>query len=343
MTPLQQISAPLLAWYDAGHRSLQWREIVSPYRTWVSEIMLQQTRVAAVIPYFQRFMAAFPSVEALAAAEEGQLMALWQGLGYYSRARNLHKAARDIVGNYAGVFPDNFADIRKLPGIGDYTAGAIASIAFGEAVPAVDGNVLRVVARLTDCEENILSPALRRRVTAELQAVIPRDRSGDFNQAMMELGAMVCLPNTPPRCEECPCRAFCQGYESGRAASLPVREKNAAKRRETYTVFVLRRAGSEAVVQRSSQGLLASLWEYPNVLGTLSETEAARQLSGWQVVPHKWLKKEKKRHIFTHIVWDMTVYTIEITGDGCKEWCWRNHDNAADYPMPTAFSKLSKH
>lgn len=342
MTVLAKLPAPLLAWYDKHRRTLPWREVVSPYRTWVSEIMLQQTRVSAVLPYFQRFMSALPTVEDLASAEEAQLMSLWQGLGYYSRARNLQKAAQVIVRDHGGAFPDSYEQLLQLSGVGDYTAGAIASIAFSEAVPAVDGNVLRVAARLTDCGENILLPAVRRRFREELAAIIPHDRPGDFNQALMELGALVCLPNTEPKCGECPCRDFCLGYERGHQKTLPLREKPQGKRREERTVFILRREGCEAVRQRSGTGLLASLWEYPNVEGALSEQEAAQQLSLWGITPHKWLKTAHKKHIFTHIVWEMTVYTIEIMGDGCCGFHWRSGDNAADYPMPTAFSKLTK-
>lgn len=339
---LQQLPAPLLAWYDSARRHLPWRETVSPYRTWVSEIMLQQTRVSAVIPYFERFMEALPTVESLAAAKEAQLLALWQGLGYYSRARNLQKAAKTIVNDLGGLFPDTYEELLKLTGVGEYTAGAIASIAFHRPVPAVDGNVLRVAARLTDCSDNILNEAVRRRFRQELQEVIPHDRPGDFNQALMELGALVCLPNTEPKCEVCPCRQFCLACKSGHQTMLPVREKDKGKRKEEKTVFILRRSDCEAVRQRPSEGLLASLWEYPNVEGTLNEQQAAAQLSDWNIIPHKWLKTAHKKHIFTHIVWEMTVYTIEIMGDGCNEWSWRNEENYHDYPMPTAFSKLRR-
>ena len=339
---LQQLPAPLLAWYDSARRHLPWRETVSPYRTWVSEIMLQQTRVSAVIPYFERFMTALPTVEALAAADESQLLALWQGLGYYSRARNLQKAAKTIVHDLGGVFPDSYEELLKLTGVGEYTAGAIASIAFRRPVPAVDGNVLRVVARLTDCSDNILNEAVRRRFREELQKIIPHDRSGDFNQGLMELGALVCLPNTEPKCGECPCRHFCLACKRGHQTTLPVREKDKGKRKEEKTVFILRRGEGEAVRQRPKDGLLASLWEYPNVEGTLNEQQAAAQLSNWNIIPHKWLKKAKKKHVFTHIIWEMTVYTIEIMGEGCSEWSWRNEENTDDYPMPTAFSKLRR-
>lgn len=339
---LAQLPTPLLRWYDTARRHLPWREDVSPYRTWVSEIMLQQTRVSAVIPYFERFMEELPTVDALASAEEAQLLALWQGLGYYSRARNLQKAAKTIVGDLGGKFPDSYEELLKLTGVGEYTAGAIASIAFHRPVPAVDGNVLRVVARLSDCSDNILNESVRRRFREELEKVIPHDRPGDFNQALMELGALVCLPNTEPKCEVCPCREFCLAYARGHQTALPVREKDKGKRKEEKTVFILRRGDCEAVQQRPNEGLLASLWEYPNVEGTLNEQQAAKQLAEWDIIPHNWLKTAHKKHIFTHIVWEMTVYTIEIMGRGCNEWSWRSEENTDDYPMPTAFSKLRR-
>ena len=206
---LKALPPPLLAWYDANRRVLPWREEVSPYRTWVSEIMLQQTRVTAVLPYFARFMEALPTVEALAAADEQLLMALWQGLGYYSRARNLQKAAQAIVNEHGGVFPDTYEGLTALPGVGDYTAGAIASIAFGQAVPAVDGNVLRLAARLSGHDGNVLEPKVRTLFRQWMAEVIPHDRPGAFNQALMDLGAMICLPNGEPLCGDCPARDFC--------------------------------------------------------------------------------------------------------------------------------------
>ena len=209
---LKALPPPLLAWYDENRRVLPWREQVSPYRTWVSEMMLQQTRVTAVLPYFDRFMAALPTVAALADAPEQQLMSLWQGLGYYSRARNLQKAAQVIMTRHGGVFPDTYEGLTALPGVGDYTAGAIASIAFGQPVPAVDGNVLRLAARLTGCDDNVLEPKTRARFRRWMAEVIPSDRPGAFNQALMDLGAMVCLPNgVPPGRSAPPAKRACSG------------------------------------------------------------------------------------------------------------------------------------
>ena len=206
--PLASLPAVLLPWYDREKRSLPWRDIVTPYRTWVSEIMLQQTRVQAVLPYFERFMAAAPDVPALAELAEDRLLSLWQGLGYYSRARSLQRSARVMVGQYGGCLPDTYSDLIQLPGIGDYTAGAILSIAFNKAVPAVDGNVLRIAARLTACGDNVLDMRTRQHVRDALAAVMPTDRPGDFNQAMMDLGAAVCLPKNP-NCESCPAASLC--------------------------------------------------------------------------------------------------------------------------------------
>ena len=233
---LNRLPGVLLPWYDEHRRSLPWRGEVSPYRTWVSEIMLQQTRVAAVIPYFQRFMAAFPTAEALARADTEQLMKLWEGLGYYSRARNLQKAAQIVA--QRGSFPDTYEEVMALPGIGDYTAGAILSIAFGQAVPAVDGNVLRVASRLTASEDNILDTKTRSRFRALMAEVIPSDRPGAFNQALMDLGATVCLPSGEPLCDACPARSFCAAYAQGRQKELPVRISKTRRRTEEKTVFL---------------------------------------------------------------------------------------------------------
>ena len=254
-------------------------EQVSAYRTWVSEIMLQQTRVAAVIPYFQRFMAAYPSVEALAACDEGQLMKLWEGLGYYSRARNLRRAAQIVAEQYGGAFPRTYEELTALPGIGDYTAGAILSIAFGEPVPAVDGNVLRVAARVGGCRLDILDQKNRRQFRRWMEAAMPREAPGAFNQALMDLGAGVCLPNSAPLCDSCPAAAFCAAREQGCQRELPVRAPKKEKRREEKTVFLLLGPEGVALRQRPDTGLLAGLWEYPHVPGRLTEEQAAQQLA----------------------------------------------------------------
>jgi len=337
---LTRLPDVLLPWYDAHRRSLPWREEVSPYRTWVSEIMLQQTRVAAVIPYFQRFMDAFPTVEALAAADTGQLMKLWEGLGYYSRARNLQKAAQLVA--QRGSFPHTYEEVIALPGIGDYTAGAILSIAFGQSVPAVDGNVLRVLSRITGSEENILDARTRSRFRALMERIMPPQRPGEFNQALMDLGAMVCLPSGEPLCSQCPAREFCTAHLQNRQNRLPVRISKTKRRTEEKTVFLLLRQDCAALRQRPDAGLLAGLWEYPHTEGTLDEAAAAAQLARWGVTPQRWVKRLQFHHIFTHIRWEMTGYVVEVNGNGPSEWLWCNEEERAQRAVPSAFEVLTR-
>ena len=239
MDELTRLPIPLLRWYQENARTLPWRGDPTPYHVWVSEIMLQQTRVAAVLEYYRRFMEALPTVAHLAAVEEDRLMKLWQGLGYYNRARNLQRAARQVVEDFGGAFPDTYEGLLGLAGVGEYTAGAIASIAFGVPVPAVDGNVLRVVSRLTGDGSDITKPDTKRRMWAALKAVLPVRAPGDFNQAMMDLGATVCLPNGAPLCEKCPAAEFCRARREGRTGELPYKPPKKARRVEERVVFLL--------------------------------------------------------------------------------------------------------
>ena len=336
---LKQLAQPLLAWYDIHRRILPWREEVSPYRTWVSEIMLQQTRVAAVLPYFQRFMEAFPTVEALAQADTERLMKLWEGLGYYSRARNLQKAARILTEQYGGRFPETYRELTALPGIGDYTAGAILSIAFGQAVPAVDGNVLRVAARVTGDEGDIAAPATKKRVTAALAEIIPLDAPGDFNQAMMELGATVCGPNTAPRCDDCPVSGLCLGRQRGTAETLPVKKAKKERRLEEKTVLLLMRDRKIALRKRPKTGLLAGLWEFPNVEGALDETAAGAAVEAMGLSVIDWQSRLTAKHIFTHVEWRMTGYALTVRGDGPAELEWVDAAGLAARSVPSAFAR----
>ena len=336
---LAALPEPLLRWYRTSARDLPWRHTDDPYRIWVSEIMLQQTRVAAVLGYYARFLAAFPSVELLAAAPEDQLMKLWEGLGYYSRARNLHKAARIIVDR--GGFPDTYEGLLALPGIGDYTASAIASACFGRREAAVDGNVLRVVTRLTDCHDDILAPQTKRRIRAQLQAVMP-ERGPDirlFNQAAMELGATVCAPNGPPRCGECPAADLCLGRLRGTAEALPVKAPQKERRIEHRTVFLLLRGGSVALRRRPNTGLLAGLWEFPGAEGTLDETQAAETVAAWGLQPKAWRRKLTAKHIFTHVEWHMDGYVLEVAGEGPGDFVWVNRAALEDHAVPSAFAR----
>ena len=329
---LPPITAPLLAWYDSSRRILPWREDPTPDHVWISEIMLQQTRVEAVIPYYERFLAELPDVAALAAASEDRLLKLWEGLGYYSRVRNLQKAAQQVMEQYGGELPSDPKLLQKLTGIGPYTAAAIASIAFGVPVPSVDGNLLRVYARLTGYDGNILAPAAKKLAEQAFAAVLPADRPGDMNQALMDLGATVCLPNGAPLCDSCPVAAFCTARRESLQALLPVVEKKAPRRVEKRTILLVRsedagyaasaapspdsasRAEEDLILlrKRPAKGLLAGLWEFPNLEGHLSAEEVRSwcEDQGFSVTSLRPLPPA--RHIFTHLEWDMTGYEVQV-------------------------------
>ena len=339
MDELQQLPIPLLMWYRENARGLPWRGDPSPYHIWVSEIMLQQTRVAAVLEYYRRFLEAAPTVADLAALPPDVLMKLWQGLGYYSRARNLRKAAIQIMERHGGIFPNTYEDIRALAGVGDYTAGAVASIAFCLPVPAVDGNVLRVTARITGDSGDISTPAMKKRVTQALAEVIPLDAPGDFNQALMELGATVCLPNGAPLCETCPAAAFCRAFQEGRTGELPVKAAKKARRVEARTVYLLFYQNAVALRRRPDRGLLAGLWEYPNELA--SESGGLRQ---WGLSAPVLERAGTGKHIFTHIEWRMTALTGELAGPELPEgWVWADRNALRDvYAVPNAFQSFAQ-
>lgn len=338
MDELQRLPIPLLVWYRENARALPWRGDPTPYHVWISEIMLQQTRVAAVLDYYRRFLEAAPDAAALASLPQDQLMKLWQGLGYYSRARNLQKAAEQIMAGHGGIFPNTYEEIRALPGVGDYTAGAISSIAFGLPVPAVDGNVLRVVARIAGDSGDIASAAMKKKVAQALAEVIPLDAPGDFNQALMELGATICLPNGAPLCEKCPAAGFCRAFQEGRTAELPVKAAKKARRVEERTVFLLFHGGRVALRRRPDRGLLAGLWEYPNELA-----DGTDWLGLWGLSAPSLAKAGTGKHIFTHIEWRMTALTGELDRPGLPEgWVWANRADLRDtYAVPNAFQSFS--
>ena len=338
--PVSHLAEALLPWFRENARDLPWRKTTDPYRIWVSEIMLQQTRVAAVLGYYARFMAAFPSVEALAGAPEEALMKQWEGLGYYSRARNLQKAAKIVAGN-GGRFPDTYEGLLALPGVGEYTAGAIASAAFGLRTAAVDGNVLRCVARLTDCHDDISAPAVKKAVRERVQAAMPEGEADIriFNQATMELGATVCVPNGPPRCGICPVRDFCLGRLRGTAESLPVKAPKKQRRTEEKTVFLLLRGGKAALRKRPDAGLLAGLWEFPNTEGALDEAAAAEVLHTWGLEAKNWRSRLAAKHIFTHVEWHMAGYLLEAEGEG-PDFTWVDKAGLEALAVPSAFGKF---
>lgn len=331
------IVAPLLNWYDQGHRDLPWRAQPTPYRVWVSEIMLQQTRVQAVLGYFSRWMETLPDVRSLAAADESIYLKLWEGLGYYSRVRNLHRAAVEICEKYGGELPADYDALLSLPGIGDYTAGAIASIACGIPVPAVDGNVLRVAARLDNDFTPITDAAFKKRTRSRFAALMPDDRPGDLNQSLMELGATVCLPNGTPLCGDCPVQHLCLGYHHENAALLPLRAAKKARRIENRTVLLLRYGPLVGLTRRPAAGLLAGLWELPALDGHLSPDEVRTALSarGWQLT--KILSLRPAKHVFTHVEWHMNGYYIELANQPEALTFVSPSALRAEYALPSAF------
>ena len=308
---LDVIAAPLLRWFHSEKRALPWREEPTPYRVWVSEIMLQQTRVEAVKPYFERFVAALPDVRALARADEDTLMKPWEGLGYYSRARHLQSAARLICSDHGGEIPAHFDDLLALPGIGRYTAGAVASIAFGERRPAVDGNVLRVIMRLLACPADILKESTKRAVEEALIARLP-ENAGDFNQALMELGALICLPRGAAHCPSCPLERLCLAKEANLQAELPQKTPPKRRRTEKLTIFLLAKNDKIALEKRPAQGLLAGLWGFPAMEGHLKKKEAAEALQAIGLIPAKLHALPAAQHIFSHITWQMVGWRVEL-------------------------------
>lgn len=334
---LAQLPGLLLPWYDGGARVLPWREEPTPYRVWVSEIMLQQTRVEAVRPYYERFLEAFPTVEALAAAPEEKLLKIWEGLGYYNRARNLQRAAQQVVELYDGEVPASYEALRALPGVGDYTAGAIASIAFQLPVPAVDGNVLRVISRVLCRYDNILDAKVKRRTEEELRQALPQ-RVGDFNQSLMELGALVCLPGGAPRCLGCPLHPVCRAAAQGVAQELPVKAKAKPRKQEERTLFLLfSHQGRVALQKRPEKGLLAGLWEFPAAPGVLTESQGRAFLQERGVSPGELSPGPQAKHVFSHVEWHMGSFLVQgVEESPAFTWAaWK--DLRERFPLPSAF------
>jgi len=357
----------LLQWYDYNRRILPWREDPTPYHVWVSEIMLQQTRVEAVKGYYDRFLTCLPNIASLAAAEEEVLLKLWEGLGYYNRVRNMQKAAKILVEQYGGEMPADYDKIRALPGIGDYTAGAISSIAFGMRYPAVDGNVLRVMSRIVCNEEDITKESTKRKLKEDLTNVIP-ERSGDFNQSLMELGATVCLPNGKPLCDKCPVMHLCKAFHEGKETVLPVKSGTKARRVEKRVVYVISYGERILLHRRAKKGLLAGLWEFPNVLtegkglAPARLSEMLKDLNG-NDADFKIKKGKKAKHIFSHVEWHMEGIEIEtkktegniperltelighLTGEDRtpEDWVFATRQEMREtYPIPSAFEAYVK-
>lgn len=343
---LYELSQVLVPWYQKERRDLPWRHTTDPYRIWVSEIMLQQTRVEAVKRYYARFMEALPDVKALADVEEDKLLKLWEGLGYYNRVRNMQKAARQIMVDYGGTFPQTYEEIRSLTGIGNYTAGAISSFSFGLPYPAVDGNVLRVITRITADNSDIMKQSTRKQMEEKLQKIIPPEHAGDFNQGLIELGAIVCVPNGEPKCEECPAASFCKARLQGKIQELPVKEKAKARRIEDKTVLILRDEDNIAICKRPAKGLLAGLYELPNVEGHLNKKEMTEYCKKIGLMPIHIKKLPEAKHIFSHIEWHMIGYDIrvdELEKTNSKNFLFIHPEEIQrEYPIPSAFEKYMK-
>lgn len=334
---LAQLAQILPDWFTSHARDLPWRADREPYHIWLSEMMLQQTRVETVKPYYERFLQAFPTVSDLADAGEDRVLKLWEGLGYYSRARNLHAAARQIQEKHGGCFPKSLAELLALPGIGAYTAGAIASICFGAPTPAVDGNVLRVVSRLTELYLPVDESPVKAGITESLARVYPAGRCGDFTQGLMELGATVCVSNGAPKCDVCPARDFCRARAEQSIDLLPVRRPKRTRTVEEKTVLILRSATSIAVCRRNQSGLLNGLWELPNIGGFATKEDVLRLAGEWGLSPQSIDEPYERTHIFTHREWHMRCYEL-LCENRPDEFVWATDAMLRDeLALPTAF------
>ena len=344
---LNEIVQPLISWYRQNKRILPWRDQKNAYYTWVSEIMLQQTRVEAVKPYFLRFIGELPDVKALAECPEEKLMKLWEGLGYYNRVRNMQSAAQVVVAEYGGVLPASYDELLALKGIGSYTAGAIASIAYDIPVPAVDGNVLRVISRITEDRQDIMKQSVRSQVEEKLLGIMPKDAPGDFNQALMELGAVVCVPNGPARCMECPVAALCEAYHHGTVDELPVKAPKKKRTIENKTVLVIQDGEYTAIRKRPQEGLLAGLYELPNVEGHLSMDEALQKVKEMNLEPLHIEVLPEAKHVFSHIEWRMIGYRIHVSSlEERKEAPFifiEKKQSEKQYAIPSAFRAYIKY
>ncbi len=338
----------LLHWFDYNARILAWRENPKPYYVWISEIMLQQTRVEAVKSYYDRFTRELPDIKSLAEAGEEKLLKLWEGLGYYSRARNLQKAAKVLMDQYDGELPASYEALLTLPGIGEYTAGAIASIAYGIPVPAVDGNVLRVMKRIAGSFEDITQTAVKKELWKDILAIMPEDRPGDFNQSLMELGATVCLPNGKPLCDRCPVIHLCRAYHEDTMLQIPVKPAKKERRKEDRTILLLEYQSQYAIRKRIEKGLLAGLWELPGIEKKVTKEELRQILSDLGFVWDEVDQMKDAKHIFSHVEWHMSGYHIhleELPEQYTREnkIVWADISELIDiYSVPNAFIAFTK-
>ena len=351
LSETDRIPIPLLEWYDQGRRILPWREEPTPYHVWLSEIMLQQTRVEAVKPYYDRFLRELPDIASLAEAGEERLLKLWEGLGYYNRVNNLRRAAKQIMTDYNGQMPEDPEELRKLPGIGSYTAGAIASIAYGKMAAAVDGNVLRVLSRVILDDRDILDAKTKKSVERELLHVIPAERPGDFNQAMMELGALICLPKGRPKCKECPLCGFCLAYRKGCMTDYPKKAPKKERGIEEKTVLVIQDETKAALTKRAGKGLLAGFYEFPCLPGKRNSEQVLAYMRGLGFTPLHIKEIGEAKHIFTHKEWHMTGYCVrtdeladQSAAAGRADFIFvEKEEIEKKYPLPSAYAFYAKY
>lgn len=335
----------LLDWYDTNARELPWRNQSNPYYTWVSEIMLQQTRVEAVKGYFARFIEALPTIQDLANAKEDELLKLWEGLGYYNRVRNMQKAAITVVEQYNGELPRDYKALLSLSGIGTYTAGAIGSIAYQLPVPAVDGNVLRVTKRLTGSYDDIMLPKVKKELEEDMLKIMPKTRSGDLNQALMDLGATICIPNGKPLCIQCPLNEKCKAYKENLTDELPVKSSKKGRKIQEKTVILFYCNGEYALHKRPDKGLLAGLWEFPNIDKSLSIPKFEELLKKENIEDYSLELLGEGKHIFSHIEWHMIGYRVILPSKDSElfedlQW-YSKEEIARDCAIPTAFKAYS--
>lgn len=353
---LKIIVEPLQNWFVGHKRVLPWRENPKPYDVWISEIMLQQTRVEAVKPYFERFIQELPDVKVLAECEEDRYLKLWEGLGYYNRVRNLNAAAKQIMEEYNGIVPDEYEKLLTLKGIGHYTAGAICSIAYGKPVPAVDGNVLRVITRLTADDSDIMKQSVKSHMEEKISELMTEQEKrgilipSQFNQALMELGALICTPNGMPHCKECPWKDFCCAKAEGRILQIPVKSKSKERKIEKKTVLVIRDGDKVAIHKRAKKGLLAGMYELPNISGYMNEDAVLAYVKNLGYAPLRIQGLSDAKHIFSHVEWHMKGYVVfveslELKKESDKqELLFVEAEDARErYAIPTAFIKYAEY
>lgn len=332
----------LIEWYEKNRRNLPWRKTKDPYKIWVSEIMLQQTKVDTVIDYYKKFIKKYPTVEALAQADEQEVLKMWEGLGYYSRARNLHTAAKEVVATYDGIIPNEPTLLGELKGIGPYTKGAIASIAFDLPEPAVDGNVMRVLSRTLLLQDNISEAKTRKRMENIVRDLISIHNPSAFNQGLMELGALICTPRSPA-CMICPVQTECRAFFEGMQHQLPVKLKKKKQRVEPYIVLLLKNhEGKIAIEQRPNEGLLANMWQFPMIKKDLIKDDVIKESveTTYDISYTNMRKVGKLRHIFSHIIWELDVYEADSNDQIARDLQFVSVNSLTSYPFSVSHIKI---